>query len=135
MELNFKQFKFKTFTNTGVSLTPVELKDFINWDVKRIYFITDFTKPTGQHCHKQEQELFVCQRGIITAVIDCGNGIENLLMHGPEDGILVDNYVWHGFKDASADCVLLALSSTNYNPERSDYIVNYEEYKKIVAEL
>lgn len=135
MNFNFKQFKFKTFTNTGVSLTPIELKDFIDWDVKRIYFITDFTKPSGQHCHKQEKELFICQRGTVVAVIDRGNGIENLPMRGPEDAMLIDNYVWHGFKDASSDCVLLALSSTNYNFNRSDYITDYAEYKKIVSTL
>ncbi|MFA6547716.1 MAG: FdtA/QdtA family cupin domain-containing protein [Candidatus Magasanikbacteria bacterium] len=131
MQLNFRQFKIKTFTNTGISLTPLELKDFIDWEVKRIYFVTDFIKDTGQHCHKEEKELFVCQRGVVTAVVDRGNGLEDLPMRGPEDAILVDNYVWHGFKDASADCVLLALSSTNYNPDRNDYITDYEEYKKI----
>lgn len=135
MELNFKQFKLKTFTNTGVALTPVELKDFIDWDVKRIYFITDFTKPTGQHCHKVEQELFFCQRGSVTAVIDRGNGLEDLPMRGPEDVISVSSFVWHGFKDASSDCVLLALSSTNYSADRSDYITDYNEYKKIISTI
>ena len=134
VQLNFKQFKFKTFTNTGVALTPVELKDYINWEVKRFYFITDFTKPTGQHCHIVEKELFICQRGTVTVVVDRGNGLENLIMQGPEDAISVDSYVWHGFKDASADCVLLALSSTNYSSDRSDYITDYEEYKKIISQ-
>lgn len=112
-------------------MTPVELKEFIDWEVKRIYFITDFSKPTGQHCHKVEQEFFICQRGTVTAVIDRGNGLEDLVMQGPEDAILVGTFVWHGFKDASADCVLLALSSTNYSTDRSDYVTDYEEYKKI----
>ncbi|MFA6424370.1 MAG: FdtA/QdtA family cupin domain-containing protein [Candidatus Magasanikbacteria bacterium] len=133
MNVVFKQFKLKTFTNTGVSLTPVELKDFIDFEVKRIYFITDFTKDTGQHCHTVEQELFVCQRGIVTAVIDRGNGLEDILLNGPEDAICFGAYVWHGFKNASVDCVLLALSSTNYNVDRSDYITDYEEYKKIIC--
>ena len=135
MELNFKQYKLKTFTNTGTALTPVELKDVIDFEVKRFYFITDFTVPTGQHCHYKELELFICQRGTVTAVIDRGNGLEDLPMHGPEDAIYVGNYVWHGFKDASADCILAALSSTNFNIDYSDYIKDYEEYKKIVAGL
>ncbi|EKD43918.1 MAG: WblP protein [uncultured bacterium] len=130
MNLNFKQFKLKTFNSTGVNLTPVELKDFIDFEVKRIYFITDFTVPTGQHCHHKELELFICQRGAVTAVIDRGNGKEDLLMSA-SDAIYVGNYVWHGFKDASVDCVLLALSSTNYSADRSDYVTDYEEYKKI----
>jgi hypothetical protein len=135
MELIFRQFKFKTFTNTGVALTPVELKDFIDFTVKRIYYITDFAQPTGQHCHYIEKEFFICQRGTVTAVIDRGNGIEYLPLRGPEDAIYVGNYVWHGFQDASSDCVLLALSSTNYSSDRSDYITDYGEYKKTVASL
>lgn len=133
MNLNFKQFKFKTFTNTGVALTPIELKDFIDFEVKRIYYITDFTVPTGQHCHHKELELFICQRGTVTAVIDRGNGKEDLPMTA-QDAIYVGNYVWHGFKDASADCVLLALSSTNYSADRSDYVTDYDEYKKIISD-
>jgi len=131
MHLNFKQFKLKTFINTGISLTPLEMKDYIDFEVKRVYFITDFTKDTGQHCHKIEKELFVCQRGTVVAVIDRGNGLEEILLRGPEDAIYLGIYVWHGFKNASPDCILLALSSTNYSVDRNDYVTDYEEYKKI----
>jgi len=132
MELRFQQFKFKTFTNTGVALTPVELKDFIDFEVKRIYYVTDFTMPTGQHCHHKEKEFFICQRGTMIAIIDRGNGREDIPMMAG-DAIYVGNYVWHGFKDASGDAVLLALSSTNYSPDRSDYVTDYEEYTKIIS--
>lgn len=132
MELKFQQFKFKTFTNTGVALTPVELKDFIDFEVKRIYYVTDFTVPTGQHCHYKEIEFFICQRGTMTAVIDQGNGKEEIPMVAG-DAMYVGDHVWHGFKDASADGVLLALSSTNYSPDRSDYLTDYEEYKKLIS--
>lgn len=135
MQLQFKKFAFKTFTNTGITLTPVELKDYIDFEVKRIYYVTAFEKDSGSHCHKIEKEFFICQKGTITAIIDSGNGIEEFVMTGPNDAMYVGNYVWHGFKEASADCVLLALSSTNYNPDRSDYVPDYEEYKKLVAEL
>ncbi len=132
MELKFKQFKFKTFTNTGVALTPVELKDFIDFEVKRIYYVTDFTVPTGEHCHYKEVEFFICQRGAMTAIIDQGNGKEEIPMVAG-DAMYVGDHVWHGFKDASADGVLLALSSTNYSADRSDYLTDYEEYIKILG--
>ena len=132
MELKFKQFKFKAFTNTGVALTPIELKDCVDFEVKRIYYVTDFTVPTGQHCHYKEIEFFICQRGTMTAVIDQGNGKEEIPMVAG-DAMYVGDHVWHGFKDASVDAVLLALSSTNYSPDRSDYLTDYDEYQKLIA--
>ena len=135
MQLQFKKIVFKTFTNTGITLTPVDLKDFIDFEVKRVYYVTAFEKDTGAHCHKIEKEFFICQKGSITAIIDSGAGLEEFVMTGPNDAMYVGNYVWHGFTNASADCVLLALSSTNYNLDRSDYVPDYEEFKKLVVEL
>lgn len=135
MRLKFKKYTLKTFTSTGITLTPVEFKDFIDFEVKRVYYVTAFEKDTSAHCHKIEKEFFICQKGTITAIIDSGAGLEEFVMTSPRDAMYVGNYVWHGFKNASADCVLLALSSTNYNPDRSDYVPDYEEYKKLVAEL
>ncbi len=132
MNLEFRQFKFKTFTNTGVALTPIELKDFIDFEVKRLYYVTDFSAPTGQHCHYKEIEFFICQRGTMIAIIDQGNGKEEISMTAG-DAMYVGDHVWHGFKDASADGVLLALSSTNYSLDRSDYLTDYEEYQKLIS--
>ena len=79
----------------------------------------------------QEKEFFILINGTCTAVIDQGNGLEEFKMEGPTSGLYVANYVWHHFKDFSEGSVLLALSSTNYNPNRSDYIEDYDEYLKV----
>lgn len=130
MELKFQQFELKKIQAPNFVMSPVELKDYINFEVKRIYFVTKPVGDTGAHCHKVEEEFFVFIQGSGTAVIDRGNGLEEIKMEGPTSAMYVGNYVWHHFKDFSSDAVLLALSSTNYNPDRSDYIENYEEYKK-----
>ncbi len=112
-------------------MSPLELKDYVDFEVKRMYFITNPTEPTGAHCHRKEEELFVMIKGTCTAVIDRGNGLENLSLEAPTSAVYVPAYVWHHFKDFSPDAILLALSSTNYNPDRSDYIEDYDEYLKI----
>lgn len=129
--LDFKEAKLKIVQNERATYSFAELKEFIDWEVKRVYFIQDCKEATGQHCHKVEKELFIVQRGNCTAIIDRGNGKEEIPMSGPGDAIYVGNYVWHGFKDFSPDVVLLAISSTNYSPDRSDYIENYDEYLKV----
>lgn len=91
------------------------------------------SKRTGAHCHKIEEEVFIQAKGTCTAVIDRGQGVEELPLTAGE-AIYCPNYVWHGFKNASADALIIALSSTNYNPDRSDYIEDYELFKKMRTE-
>lgn len=132
MELVFKKLQLKIVQNERATYSFAELKEFIDFEVKRVYFIQDCKEDTGQHCHKVEKEMFVMQKGSCVAVIDRGNGKEEIPFSGPSDALYVGNYVWHGFKDFSSDAVLLALSSTNYSPDRSDYVEDYEEYTSIV---
>ncbi len=127
--------KFQTFTLKKIPtdrfiMSPVELKEYIDFEVRRVYFITEIKTPTGAHCHKIEEEFFIMIKGTCTAVIDQGKGMEEIKMTAPVSAIYVPPYVWHGFKDFSSDAILLALSSTNYNPDRSDYVEDYEEFKK-----
>lgn len=128
----YKVFKLKTFTNRGIDLTPVELKEIVPFDVKRLYYMTFANKDSfsGQHCHKVEQEFFIQMNGKLTIVVDKGNGKEEVRLE-PNTAIYVPAYVWHGFKDPEGDCQILALSSTNYSPDRSDYIEDYDEYLKV----
>lgn len=126
----FKIFTLKKIETPKFIMSPVELEDYIDFEVKRIYFITCPTQSTGAHCHKVEEEFFIMVQGTCMAVIDRGNGLEEILLSAPTSALYIPNYVWHHFKDFSPDAILLALSSTNYNPDRSDYIENYEKFKK-----
>lgn len=129
----FNKFELKTFANRGFKLTPVEFKDVIPFVAKRVYYFQDASEgvQTGEHCHKVEEEVFIQMRGSCVAIIDRGQGKEEIPMQGPNDAMYVPNFVWHGFKKMSADCVILAISSTNYSPTREDYVEDYEEFKKI----
>lgn len=129
----FKKLSLKTFTNRGFNLTPVEFKDLIPFEVKRMYYIDALKAEdkTGEHCHFIEEEVFIVAKGAVTAIIDTGQGKEDVRLSGPSESIYVPNYVWHGFKEATSDCVIIALSSTNYSPDRSDYQENYDEYLDI----
>lgn len=130
--MKFQQFELKKIQAPNFLMSPVELKDYIDFEVKRVYFIAKTTGKTGAHCHKIEKEFFILQNGACVAVIDRGNGLEEIKMTGPSSALYVGEYVWHHFKDFSEDAILLALSSTNYKPDRSDYIEDYEEYKKTI---
>lgn len=114
-------------------LTPIELKDFIDFEVKRIYYLNQVNDDgvfTGAHCHHNEKELFIVINGSATLVLDRGQGLEEITLNANQS-VFIDSYIWHHFKDISKDTIILALSSTNYSPDRSDYIESYEDYLKI----
>lgn len=129
MKKEFRQWQLKTFSGKGYHLTPVELKDQTPFEVKRMYYITRFESEvqTGDHCHKVEEEVFIQALGTSILILDRGNGKEDVVMN-EGDAIYVPNFVWHGFKSPSSDCIIIALSSTNYSVDRSDYVENYDEY-------
>lgn len=109
-------------------MSPIELKEYIDFDVKRVYFITEPKAPTGKHCHLKEEEFFFLTKGSCTLEVDAGDGLKDYPFTAPTSAAYVPNWVWHHFKDFSPDAVLVALSSTNYNPDRSDYIEDYDEF-------
>ena len=118
-------------------MTAMELKDYLNFDVKRIYFISSPSGEykTGNHAHRQdEDEVFVQLQGKSTICVDDGQGMEEIILEGPRHAISVPHLVWHGFKDLSLDCLILALTSTNYDPSRADYCEDYKEFKRLVGE-
>ncbi len=105
--------------------------------VKRVYYIDSAKNQmvTGQHCHKDnEEEVFLVLAGSATALIDeDGNGKKEIAIE--KNSIMwVPRMVWHGFTNLSADFVIMALTTTNYDPERRGYVTDYEEFKKMVKE-
>ena len=129
---HYKLFTLKNIQAPNFLMTPLELKDYLNFAVKRVYFISSPTGDTGNHAHRQaEDELFIQIQGSSTICLDDGSGMEEIVLAGPKNAILVPHMVWHGFKNLSPDCIILALTSTNYDPSRSDYCEDYQEFKKL----
>lgn len=131
----FKHYTINSIQAQNFLMNPLELHEYIDFDVKRVYFISNPNGNTGSHCHHNEKELFIMTSGACTAVIDQGNGLEEIRLSAPNSAIYISNYVWHHFKDFTEDAVLLALSSTNYSADRSDYIEDYDEFKRVLNSL
>jgi dTDP-4-dehydrorhamnose 3,5-epimerase-like enzyme len=135
MESRFKVFELKNIPAINFLMTPLELKDYIDFEPKRVYFIShpQDEKKTGSHCHlKEEDELFIMVQGSCTIVVDDGHGLEDIKLTGPKQAIFIPTKVWHHFKDMSDDALICALSSTNYDPNRSDYCDDYQEFRSLV---
>jgi len=132
----YRLFTLKNIPTPNFTMTPLELKNYMDFEVKRVYFISSAKREmlTGSHCHlADEDELFIMITGSCTMVVDDGNGLTEIKLDGLHNAIRIPHMVWHHFKDMSDDVVICALSSTNYNPNRSDYCEDYQEFQKLVA--
>jgi mannose-6-phosphate isomerase-like protein (cupin superfamily) len=135
MQLDFRQYDLKHVKGRDnmYELFEIDAATYVDFDIKRIYYLTDIGGPTGQHCHYIEKELFVMATGSCTAIIDRGYGKEEIPMNQGQ-AIYCGDHVWHGFKDFSTNAILLAVSSTKHNPDRSDYLEDYDEYQRLISE-
>jgi len=121
-----KVIKLQHFTDERGELVPIELKDYLDWEAKRVYYVFNNKETRGGHAHKTEKELFICARGEFTARVHDGNKWQIFKLEGPDHGIYVDNMIWHEFTDFSEDAILLAVSSTNYDP--TDYVRDFDQF-------
>lgn len=125
---DFKVFNLPVHKDDRFALIPVEVTENVPFEVKRVYAIIDGAKPSGAHCHKVEEEVFFVARGLAVAMIDDGSGAKDVELSQGQ-AMYVGAYVWHHFKSWAPGTVVVALSSTVYNAERSDYITDYEAFK------
>lgn len=132
MDRRYKLFTLKNIQAPNFLMTPLELKDYIDFEVKRVYFISSPTGNTGNHAHrKEEDEIFIQLQGSCTISVDDGHGMEDIKLIGPSTAIYVPHMVWHGFNHMSDDSIIFALTSTNYDSLRADYVDDYEEFQKL----
>lgn len=123
-----KLLKFKSFKDERGVLTAIEMKDYIDWPVKRVYYLTDVVKARGGHAVRHEKKIYICQKGTVKARLHDGELWHEFELHGPDDAILMNGMCFRDFYDFSPDAVLMAISSVNYVP--TDYIYDLEEFIK-----
>ena len=127
----FKEIKLKSFTNEKGSLLPVEFKDIIPFEVKRTYFCYNNSPIRGSHCHLKEEEVFILLHGKAKVRLHDGKTETTTELTPFENGVYVANMIWHEIIGMSEDSILLAFSSTNYNPNREDYIEDFDKFLSV----
>lgn len=122
----FHQVKIPTHADARGSLSAVELKDYIDWDPKRVYYVTGVTLDRGGHAVRGEMKIYVAMQGTMTARIHDGKTWHEFEMKGPEDAIVMDGMCWREFKNFSPGAVLCAISNMNY--EKDKYIYDFDVF-------
>lgn len=119
-----------THTDSRGSLTALELKDFIDFEVKRIYYVTDVKGTRGGHAIKGEKKLYVCMQGSCKGRFHDGQTWKEFDLKGPSDGVKTTSMCFREFTDFAPGTVLMAVSSVNYN--KNDYIFDFDEFLREV---
>jgi dTDP-4-dehydrorhamnose 3,5-epimerase-like enzyme len=129
--MKIQLLKIPTHADPRGKLSAIELKDYVDWPVKRVYYVTGVTLDRGGHAVRGEKKIYVCMQGTVLARIHDGKQWHEIEMHGPEDAILMSEMCWREFKNFSQGAVLMALSNMNY--EKDQYIYDFEQFLKEAA--
>ena len=86
----------------------------------------------GFHAHKKLKQLIFCPYGRIQLILENKNGREEIELHDPSIGVLIEEPTWREMLWIQKDSVLCVAASDYYSED--DYIRSYQEYRKFMEE-
>lgn len=127
---NCHKISFKHFDDERGSLSAIESRKDIPFDIKRIYYITSVPSDIlrGFHSHRELEQVLLCLNGSVKIRIKTPYEEEVILLDNPAEGLHIGHMVWREMFDFSEGAVLLVLASEYYT--ENDYIRSYEDYEK-----
>lgn len=129
-----KELKIKRIQSLGGSLSFFEKDKEIDFDIKRIYFIYEFSKENrrGFHAHKKLKQVMFCPYGKIQVEFTDGKIRQPYLLDDPTKILVIEKGYWREFISLEEGSILCVGASDVY--DEKDYIRNYDEYLKWEAE-
>jgi hypothetical protein len=112
------------FAEYGAQVPFVPLRYFAMLDVPA-------GKVRGDHAHRACHQFFVCLRGACTLRLDDGRTSGEVLLESPAVGVHAPPLTWATVRLDLPGTVVLTLASDPY--DRSDYIVDYDEFLQLVS--
>ncbi|MDF1604302.1 WxcM-like domain-containing protein [Nocardioides sp. YIM 152315] len=115
-------------TDLRGSLVAVDHEADLPFVARRTFVVYDVPSRDvrGEHAHRECEQLLVCLRGSVQALVDDGKDRRELLLDRPDQGLHVPAMVWGTQYKYSSDAVLLVYASRPY--EDGDYIRDYETF-------
>jgi hypothetical protein len=114
------------------NLTFIEGNEHIPFDIKRVYYLYDVPggESRGGHAHKTLQQFIIAANGSFDVILDDGFNSKRFHLNRSYYGLKINNMTWRELDNFSSGSVCLVIASEIYN--ESDYIRDYETFKKIV---
>ena len=122
------------FIDERGNLSVIEEFKEVPFKIARAYWIYDVPggEARGGHAYKENQEFIVAMSGSFDVHLDDGKGKKTFHMNRSFYGLYVPKSLWREMDNFSTNSLALVLSSTSY--EVSDYIRDYDEFKRFKYE-
>ena len=120
--------ELKEIKSPGGSLSFFEFEKELSFEIKRIYYIYNFSEQNrrGFHAHKKLKQVMFCPHGKIEVEFNNGKEKEKYLLDSPTKILIVEKGYWREFVSLEEGSILCVGASDVY--DESDYIRNYEDY-------
>lgn len=117
--------------NRRGNITPVQGKDNVPFDIKRVFYLYDIPggESRGAHAHKTCHQLLIAASGSFEVVLDDGKNKRTITLNRPFYGLHIPPGIWAAEQGFSSGCVCLVLASEKYDED--DYIRDYKDFLKI----
>ena len=123
--------EFPKIGNSTLGYISIAENDTLPFEVKRIYwtYYTPESVERGGHAHYKLQQVLVAVAGKIIIGVELLNGEKmEFILDNPNIGLYIPKATWRTMK-YTHNAVQMCIASIVY--EESDYIRDYEEFKKI----
>ncbi len=119
------------FTDPRGNLSFVEQLNHIPFEIKRTYWIYDVPggECRGAHAYKENQEFIIALSGAFDVIVADGKKEKRFTLNRSYYGLYVPSGLWRKMENFSTNSLALEFGSSNYAP--SDYILDYNEFKKL----
>ena len=126
-----KIIELPKFTDPRGNLSFVEQLNHIPFEIKRTYWIYDVPggESRGGHAFQQNEEFIVALSGAFDVIVDDGKQKKTFTLNRSYYGLYIPSGLWSEMDNFSTNSLELELGSIHY--DRSDYIVDYEQYLKL----
>ena len=122
---------FPKLGNSAQGYISVAENQSLPFEVKRIYwtYYTPESVERGGHAHHELEQIMVAVGGKIIVETEMPGGQkERFILESPSVGIFLPKYCWH-IMQYTHSSVQMCIANMVY--EESDYIRDYQEFKKI----
>jgi len=120
------------FLDLRGNLSFIEEGSHTPFEIKRVYWIYDVPggEHRGGHAFKQTDELIVALSGSFDLNLHDGTREYKYSLNRSYYGVIVPRMIWRMIDNFSTNSLALIIASTDYS--ESDYIRDFEEFRKII---
>ncbi|MGL5056738.1 MAG: sugar 3,4-ketoisomerase [Fusobacteriaceae bacterium] len=125
---NITEIDLNRIKSPGGSLSFFEKGKDIDFDIKRVYYIYEFSRENrrGFHAHKDLKQVMWCPYGIIEIDFTDGKNTTKYILDDPTKILVVKEGYWREFVSLKENSILCVGASDVYSED--DYIRDYDKY-------